>query len=173
MGSVTVTAVRQTISRAKRKGRNGRTRRLLRRAWRRRRMARLYRLERLPQSARVLESPDVTVSTFRSLGGTKALSATTEATFREGVKELAESRNDFTMPADGWPWLWPSSALTDYTYAFDAGSVYASHRGSQWFLVNLTRADGGEPKRRDMEDHLRPDFPRMVDSLESATVRRA
>lgn len=120
----------------------------------------------------VLESPDVTVSTFRSLGGTKALSATTEVAFREGVKELAESRSDFTVPANGWPWLWPSSALTDYTYAFDAGTVYASHRGSQWFEVNLKRTDGGEPKRKDMEERLRPDFPRMVDSLESGMARR-
>lgn len=121
----------------------------------------------------VLESPDVTVSTFRSLGGTKALSATTEATFREGVGELARSRTDFTLPRDGWPWLWPSSALTDYTYAFDSGAVYASHRGSQWFLVNLKRADGGEPKRKEMEDRLRPDFPRMVGYMESSVARRA
>lgn len=121
----------------------------------------------------VLDSPDVTVSTFRSLGGTKTLTATTEAAFREGVAELAASRDDFTRPRDGWPWLWPSSALTDYTYAFDDGAVYACRRGSEWFPVNLKRADGGEPKkvkRATSPAEPGPAFPRMV---EWETARQA
>lgn len=110
----------------------------------------------------VLGEPEVTVSTFRSLGGTKALTATMEKTFREGVLELAASRSDFVVPAQGWPWPWPSSALTDYAYAFDSDAVYASHRGSEWFVVNLRRAKGGEPPRNTTPTPAGVAFPRMV-----------
>lgn len=119
----------------------------------------------------VLGQSDVTVSTFRSLGGTKTLTATTEATFREGVRELSASRTDFITPDQGWPWLWPTSALTDYAYAFDTDAVYASHRGSEWFLVNLKRAKGGEPPKNTTPTPAGVPFPRMVE-LENMSNER-
>ena len=119
----------------------------------------------------VLGQPDVTVSTFRSLGGTKTLTATTEAMFREGVKELAASRVDFVSPVQGWPWPWPSSALTDYAYAFDGDAVYASHRGSEWFVVDLKRAKGGEPPKNTTPEPAGVPFPRMVEYMSNERVR--
>lgn len=32
---------------------------------------------------------------------------------------------DAFHPADGWPWSWPDSAMTDWVYAFDDGHVWA------------------------------------------------
>lgn len=119
----------------------------------------------------VLGQPDVTVSTFRSLGGTKTLTATTEAMFREGVEELATSRVDFVSPAQGWPWPWPSSALTDYAYAYDGDAVYASHRGSEWFVVDLKRAKGGEPPKNTTPEPAGVPFPRMVEYMSNERVR--
>lgn len=110
----------------------------------------------------ILGVPEVTVSTFRSLGGTKTLTAPTEEAFREGVHELADSRDDFIAPEAGWPWLWPSSALTDFAYAFDTNAVYASHRGSDWFAVDLRRAKGGEPPMNTTPTPAGVAFPCMV-----------
>lgn len=106
---------------------------------------------------------DVTVISFRSLGGTKALTANTLEDYIDGLRHLATSRNDFIDPTDGWPWDWPNSALTDYTYAYDNGTVYASHRGSPWFRVNLNHSRGGEPgpKTKAATESDDPVFPRM------------
>lgn len=111
----------------------------------------------------VLGQSEITVSSFRSLGGTKVLTATTEETFREGVKELAASRRDFITPEQGWPWLWPTSALTDYAYAFSEGVVYASRRGSEWFAVDLKRARAGEPRKSATPAPAGVPFPRMAE----------
>lgn len=120
----------------------------------------------------ILGTTEVTVSSFRSLGGTKTLTANTEEHFREGIKELAQSREDFVTPDKGWPWLWPSSALTDYAYAYDAGTVYASHRGSDWFAVDLKRAKGGEPPENVTPRPAGVPFPRMAEyATSNAQVR--
>lgn len=83
-------------------------------------------------------------------GGTKALTATTEDDFRQGVKEFGACRNDFTDPAErGWPWPWDTSATTDYAYAYDDGGVYGSGFGRPWFEINLDQVNGGEPLDED------------------------
>lgn len=115
----------------------------------------------------VLGELNITVSTFQNLGGLKTLTATTEKTFREGVQELAASRSDFITPEQGWPWVWPTSALTDYAYAFDTNAVYASHRGSAWFFVNLQRTKGGEPPESVIPSPARVAFPRMIETAKT------
>lgn len=86
----------------------------------------------------------------KQTGGTKALTATTEEDFRQGVKEFGVCRNDFTDPAErGWPWPWDTSATTDYAYAYDDGKVYGSGYGRPWFEINLDQTNGGEPLDED------------------------
>lgn len=85
----------------------------------------------------------------RTFGGSQALTATTEADFRQGVAQMRESRDDFTAPERGWPWPWETSATTDYAYAFDAGEVYASSFGSPWFKIDMDADYCGEPQKED------------------------
>jgi hypothetical protein len=59
--------------------------------------------------------------------------AKTEDEFRAAVSEELESREDATLPSQGWPWPWNNSATTDYAYAFDKGKVWASNFGHSWF----------------------------------------
>lgn len=66
----------------------------------------------------------------------------TEAEFRSRIARFLASRDDATLPRDGWPWPWNNSATTDYAYAFDDGRVWASCCGGEWFI-----AARGEPSR--------------------------
>lgn len=64
--------------------------------------------------------------------GLRILGATNEADFREAVNQFIGRRKDGTGPAQGWPWPWDDSRLTDYVYAWDNG-VYISYFGSSWW----------------------------------------
>jgi hypothetical protein len=52
------------------------------------------------------------------------LKAKTETAFRKAVAKELKQRDDATLPADGWPWPWKDSHLTDYAYAFEGGATY-------------------------------------------------
>lgn len=51
--------------------------------------------------------------------------------YRARVAEL-EGNNDWTSPADGWPWPWDDSGTTDYSYTFHDGKVWCSCFGAEW-----------------------------------------
>jgi hypothetical protein len=61
------------------------------------------------------------------------LASTTEQGWRDEVAAFLARREDATRPADGWPWPWDNSGTTDYAYAFDAGKVWGSCFGGEWF----------------------------------------
>ena len=77
--------------------------------------------------------------------------------FLEGVDFFLKSREDATLPEQGWPWPWQNSQLTDFVYAFDKGKVFAACFGAGWF----------DPLETNMEitanDEERIDFPDMSD----------
>jgi hypothetical protein len=50
-------------------------------------------------------------------------SAKTGEDFRDLVAAMLASRDDATTPAQGWPWPWKTSRLTDYVYYFDGEKV--------------------------------------------------
>src|SRR6266540_6581897 len=87
------------------------------------------------------------------------LRATDEQQFRRDVARLIDEYGQYGIHSDqGWPWPWPTSHLSDYAYAVDAGKVHASAGSSQWF----------DPFDRPPDEALRaqpelPDdaFPRM------------
>lgn len=70
--------------------------------------------------------------------------ATTEPQFREALAAFAKTRDDWTAPADGWPWPWEDSRTTDYAYAFSDGAVLGSCFGHEWF-----KATEKEPELND------------------------
>lgn len=47
--------------------------------------------------------------------------------FLKNLKHLLESRDDSTMPNQGWPWPWEDSKTTDYTYMYYNGKIYIRH----------------------------------------------
>ncbi len=60
-----------------------------------------------------------------------SLVAATEKGFRADVAAIFEGRDDVTLPEQGWPWPWDTSATTDITYYFKDGKVFG-----EWFSKN-------------------------------------
>lgn len=85
------------------------------------------------------------------------LNITVESGFRLSVKKLIEGCNHGTKPEQGWPWPWEDSQLTDYSYAFDNGKVWASCFGYPWFDPLYPESDERN------EEIERPIFPDMSD----------
>lgn len=50
--------------------------------------------------------------------------------FKTRVAKFLSTREDATLPKQGWPWPWETSKTTDYAYIFRKGKVYVSNYGS-------------------------------------------
>ena len=72
--------------------------------------------------------------------------AKTEAEFRLAVRTALAKRDDATFPEKGWPWPWEDSRTTDFAYAFDGGTVYASCFGREWFVAAGPEPENDGPK---------------------------
>jgi hypothetical protein len=83
--------------------------------------------------------------------------------FRHAVASFLESREDKTLPEQGWPWPWETSSTTDYAYAFDDG-VHASCFGGNWFDPNIERTDDEE----EADDTGKAVFPDMSKAKQRA-----
>ena len=59
------------------------------------------------------------------------MTATTEGEFIAAVNAIAEEREDWTSPKQGWPWPWENSFRTDRTYAFANGQTESFHWGKK------------------------------------------
>lgn len=57
------------------------------------------------------------------------LGAISEGEFRSAVQRPFEGRGDVTLPSNGWPWLWPTSKVTDCSYWFFQGAVWDEQNG--------------------------------------------
>lgn len=55
--------------------------------------------------------------------------ACSEHEWREAVETWMRKRDDSTFPADGWPWPWDDSSVTDCSYWWDGGVVYGEAGG--------------------------------------------
>lgn len=88
-------------------------------------------------------------------GDVPILTATTEADYRKAVADLIAFKRHGTKPEQGWPWPWETSKTTDYAYAFDGGTVYASSFGGPWWV-----ATDEQPEEED-ETGAPAEFPDM------------
>lgn len=59
--------------------------------------------------------------------------AKTAEEFRSAVAKIQANRDDFTSPAEGWPWPWDDSNTTDYAYVFSDGAVLIPQGPVDWF----------------------------------------
>lgn len=91
---------------------------------------------------------------------TSILQASTEAAFREAVKQEISTRDDGTKPEDGWPWPWQDSRTTDFAYAFDGGKVLSSCFGHEWEdpLAPEPEGDDGTGELRGPKTAVFPDM---------------
>lgn len=89
------------------------------------------------------------------------LDSSSEAAYRASVEAILAKEDHATRPADGWPWPWEDSRMTDYAYAFDAGEVWMSCFGYAW----RSGADALNEREEGEEDEARPgaSFPNMKD----------
>ena len=79
---------------------------------------------------------------------------TSEEEWRKSIVGILTSREDASLPADGWPWPWEDSGTTDYAYALDSEKVWASFFGREWF-------DPGKPDESDEDSPKTAVFPNM------------
>lgn len=82
--------------------------------------------------------------------------ANREDEYRAGVADFLSGREDATKPENGWPWPWDDGQLTDYSYAFDEGRVWATNYGYGWF-----KAAEPEPDVVENENTPKVAFPNM------------
>jgi hypothetical protein len=70
--------------------------------------------------------------------GRRVLTATDPITFTDAVTTLLDEWHSIAYyPANGWPWPWPDSHLTDWICAFDHGWVWlAMGTGCRWHRLD-------------------------------------
>jgi len=72
------------------------------------------------------------------------LGSKTADDFRAAVNKFLASRDDGTVPSQGWPWPWEDSGTTDYSYALDDGVVYITCFGHGWYSYEEWKAHEAE-----------------------------
>jgi hypothetical protein len=92
------------------------------------------------------------------------LEADTEESYRATMAHFFASRDDVTMPDMGWPWPWDTSHTTDFAYALDEGTVYASRFGDPWQPAVLWLRD-------EQEDEPEGEAPIFHDMSERKNIR--
>jgi hypothetical protein len=70
--------------------------------------------------------------------------APNELEYRNAVRAFFASRDDVTLPEQGWPWPWKDSNTTDFSYTFDADKVWATCFGHGWWEINKQPEDLGD-----------------------------
>ncbi len=57
----------------------------------------------------------------------------TEELYRSTVAKMFADLDHGTTADQGWPWPWDDSGTTDFAYAFDDDTVWASWFGGLWY----------------------------------------
>lgn len=91
------------------------------------------------------------------------LQARTSDKFKKAVSDFFKTRDDVTLPDEGWPWPWVDSKTTDFAYAFFNDKVYWSQFGKNW-VDSSTLEDAGIGK---------PTFPDMTSIQNVALGKRS
>jgi hypothetical protein len=108
------------------------------------------------------------------ISGFKIEESKTAKTFRKRVTAFLASRDDATLPEQGWPWPWDDSTLTDEVYAFDKGQIWNAngYPTPRWYKMStegdVEKFKGDEdeqPKRfaKWKAKHEIAKFPNMKD----------
>jgi hypothetical protein len=84
-----------------------------------------------------------------------------EKEFEKAVLAELADRDDATLPKDGWPWPWRDSHLTDYTYAWDEGTVWitAHVQGAKETEPSWYNVKGWYDGRKQMPEEWKGELP--------------
>lgn len=86
--------------------------------------------------------------------------AKTEGDYRGAVAAFLASRDDATLPKDGWPWPWDDSRLTDCSYWFFDDRTW-EELGKRW-VPCLADMPEDEAEQEDfINKHEQIEFPDM------------
>lgn len=81
------------------------------------------------------------------------LNAKNQTDYIANLQKFLSTRDDVTLPEQGWPWPWDNSNTTDYGYCFHDGKVHANCFGHGW---HNPKSKADEPKI--VWDHEYPDM---------------
>src|SRR5580704_13789878 len=95
--------------------------------------------------------------------------AKTEQEYRTAVSKFLASRDDGTLPDQGWPWPWNDSSITDCSYWFFDGKVWEAAGRPDRYIPR-----GGLPEDEDEHEAFierceAVEFPDMS-SLQNVTL---
>lgn len=89
------------------------------------------------------------------------LQSTTEEDYRANLKTFFLTRDDLSLPAEGWPWPWDDSRTTDYSYVFENGKVMASCFGFQLFDPLIGESEDESDKEPSKMENYFPDMTEL------------
>jgi hypothetical protein len=90
--------------------------------------------------------------------------AKTEKNFRKAVEVFLASRDDATLPAQGWPWPWNDSGLTDCSYWFFDGQCWEAHGSfpdDRYVPAKAVLPEDEDEQEAFIKKHERIEFPDM------------
>jgi hypothetical protein len=85
--------------------------------------------------------------------------ATTEADYRSAVSAFLASRDDATLPEQGWPWPWDNSGTTDCSYWFFDGKVW--EESGKRYIVRGSMPEDEDEQEAHIEKGEVINFPDM------------
>lgn len=97
--------------------------------------------------------------------------AESEAAFTIAVGSMVQTLPQGVWPELGWPWRWPNSGQTDYTYVFDDGQIFVSVAVGPWFHLRPWKKE----EASDKPGHLQPRRPfaqRAADKADGKIYRQ-
>lgn len=88
--------------------------------------------------------------------------AKTEDIYRKAVEVFLASRDDATLPKNGWPWPWNDSGTSDCSYWFFEGKCWEAE-GKRYVPARGKRPDVDDEEKYDawVEAHERIEYPDM------------
>lgn len=88
--------------------------------------------------------------------------AKNEADFRAAVSAFLASRDDATLPEQGWPWPWNDSGTTDCSYWFFDGKVWeAVGYPHERYVERGTMPEGEDEQETHIANGELVEFPDM------------
>lgn len=87
--------------------------------------------------------------------------AKTEPEYREAVATFLASRDDATLPDQGWPWPWNNSGTTDCSYWFFDGRCWESLGAPDRYVPRGEMPEDEDEQEAFIERFDRVEFPDM------------
>lgn len=95
--------------------------------------------------------------------------AKTEVEYRDAVAAFLASRDDATLPSQGWPWPWNNSGTTDCSYWFFDGQCWEALGSPDRYVPRGSMPEHEDEQEGCIEKCERIEFPDMS-ALKNVTL---